>query len=327
MATVRWGILSTAKIGVEKVIPAMQQAPSAEVTAIASRNLERAREVADQLGIPVAHGSYEELLADHTIDAVYIPLPNHMHVPWSIRALEAGKHILCEKPIGLGVEEAERLQRAGEEHPELKLMEAFMYRHHPQWVRAKELVDSGEIGPVKKIQTYFSYNNRNPQDIRNQAEIGGGGLMDIGCYAISVPRFIYGDEPSRVVASIEFDPDWGIDSYGSTLMEFPTGTASFVYGTQLADHQRVTIGGTLGRIEIMIPFNAPPDEPCVIHVQRDNEIERVELPVTDQYTVQGELMSCSILDDAPVPTPFEDAVANMKVIERCFASAREGKWV
>lgn len=326
MRRVRWGILSTAAIGTGKVIPAMQRAEHAEVAAIASRRIERARGVAKELGIATTYGSYEELLADRQIDAVYIPLPNHLHVQWSIRALEAGKHVLCEKPIGLSVAEAEQLAAAGRAHPELKLMEAFMYRHHPQWVKTKDLVDSGAIGTLKAIEAVFAYNNTNPADIRNQAEAGGGGLMDIGCYPISVARFLFGSEPKRVAASIEFDQTFKTDSYGAVVMEFEGGTAGFTYSTQAEPHQRVNVMGTAGRVEVMIPFNAPPDRPCVIKLSREGAEETIELPTTDQYTVQGELMSLAILNDEPVPAPIEDAVANMRVIERCFASARDRDW-
>ena len=323
MKQVRWGVLSTANIGTGKVIPAMQRAEHASVTAIASRDLDRAREVAGRLGIPTTYGSYEELLSDPDVDAVYIPLPNHLHVEWSIRSLEAGKHVLCEKPIGLTVTDAEQLRAAGRQYPRLKLMEAFMYRHHPQWVKTKELVDEGEIGALKSIQTIFSYDNRDPADIRNQPDIGGGGLMDIGCYAISVSRFLFDEEPQRVAASIEFDPTFGTDTYGSALLEFGRGAAGFTYSTQLQPYQRVNVLGTEGRIEVMIPFNAPPDRPCTIRLAKgDTEVD-MEFPVTDQYTVQGELMSLAILDGTPVPTPIDDAVANMRVIERCFASARD----
>lgn len=326
MARVRWGVLSTANIGLAKVIPAMQRAEHADIVAIASRDEERGRGVARSLGIPRSHGSYEALLADSEVDAVYIPLPNHLHVEWSIRALEARKHVLCEKPIGMSADEARKLQAVSEAHPELKLMEAFMYRHHPQWVETKRLVDSGEIGTLKSIQAAFSYDNRDPQNIRNQADIGGGGLMDIGCYPISVARFLFDGEPTGVAASIEFDPELGIDAYGNVLMEFAGGAATFVYSTQLEPYQRVNVLGTAGRIEVLIPFNAPADLPCVLTVQKAGEEVRVELPIDDQYTVQGELMSQAILDDEPVPTPFSDAVANMEVMERCFASARNRAW-
>lgn len=326
MSKVRWGILSTATIGTGKVIPAMQKAPHVAVTTIASRNIDRAESTAKLLGIDKAYGSYEELLGDPDVDAVYIPLPNHLHVPWAIRALEAGKHVLCEKPIGLSVQEAEQLEAAGRNHPKLKLMEAFMYRHHPQWVKTKELVDSGAIGTLKAIEAIFAYNNTDPANIRNQAAIGGGGLMDIGCYPISVARFLFAAEPQRVAAAIEFDPTFGTDTYGTVVMEFADGTAGFTYSTQLEPHQRVTVMGTGGRVEVMIPFNAPPDRPCLIDLSVDGKQETIELPTTDQYTVQGERMSQAILDDLPVPTQIGDAVANMRVIERCFAAAKAGDW-
>lgn len=326
MSKVRWGILSTATIGTGKVIPAMQRAPHVAVTAIASRNSGRAQSTAELLGIDKAYGSYEELLDDPEVDAVYIPLPNHLHVPWAIRALEAGKHVLCEKPIGLSVQEAEQLEAVGRDYPQLKLMEAFMYRHHPQWVKTKELIDSGAIGSLKAIEAIFAYNNTDPANIRNQAAIGGGGLMDIGCYPISVARFLFAAEPQRVAATIEFDPTFGTDSYGTVVMEFTGGTAGFTYSTQLEPHQRVTVMGTAGSVEVMIPFNAPPDRPCLIDLSTDGKRETIELPTTDQYTVQGELMSQAILNDSPVPTPIGDAVANMRVIERCFAAAKAREW-
>ena len=326
MTTVRWGILSTAKIGTRKVIPAMQKAASVELLAIASRDSQRAGAVASELGIPRVYGSYEALLDDPEVDAVYNPLPNHLHVEWSIRAIAAGKHVLCEKPIGLSVAEAEQLAAAADAKPGLKVMEAFMYRHHPQWVKSKELVDSGAIGTLKAVQAVFAYNNTNPDDIRNQAEIGGGGLMDIGCYPISVSRFLFGAEPERVSASLEFDASFGTDTYGAVIMDFPGGTGSFFYSTQAEPQQRVTVTGTDGRIEVVIPFNAPPDQPCVVVLVRGGMEERIELPVADQYQVQGELMSQAILNDTPVPTPLSDAVANMRVIERCFTANRQGSW-
>ncbi len=326
MNTVRWGVLSTANIAIKKVLPAMKREEHVELAAIASRKKERSEEVARRLGFARAHGSYEELLADPEVDAIYNPLPNHLHVPWSIKALEAGKHVLCEKPIGLSVAEAEELQAVGRRHPDLKLMEAFMYRHHPQWVKAKELVDSGEIGTLKSIQSFFSYNNANPNDIRNQADIGGGGLMDIGCYPISVARFIFQAEPERVSATIEYDPTFKTDTYGSAILQFNAGTAAFSYSTLLEPYQRVNIYGTEGRVEVMIPFNAPPDRPCIVNLQKDGIVSEIKLETADQYGIQGELMSQAILNDAPVPTPFEDAVANMRVIERVFAAAREGAW-
>lgn len=327
MTKIRWGILSTARIGTLKVIPAMQRGQYGTVTAMASRNLERAQREAAGLGIPKAYGSYEELLADPEIDAIYNPLPNDLHVPWSIRALEAGKHVLCEKPIGMSAQEGQRLVDAGRRHPHLKLMEAFMYRHHPQWQRARQIVREGGIGKLTTIQTLFSYFNDNPEDIRNQAAAGGGALMDIGCYPISLSRFIFGAEPLRVLSRIERDPRFETDRLTSALLEFAEGTATFTCSTQLCPYQRVHICGERGRVEIEIPFNAPPDQPCRMwHQQPDGQIVEILLETCDQYTIQGDLFAQAILNNTPVPTPIEDAVDNMRVIEAVFRSGDSGHW-
>jgi len=327
MGKVQWGVLSAAKIAAEKVIPAMQAGRYSQVAAIASRDLDRAREAARRLGIPKAYGSYEELLADPGVDAVYIPLPNHLHVPWSIKALEAGKHVLCEKPIGLSAAEALKLLEAARRHPRLKVMEAFMYRHHPQWQRAKQLVTEGKLGELRTIQSFFSYFNADPGNIRNQAEIGGGALMDIGCYSISLSRFIFGAEPQRVFGTADYDPVFKTDRLASGILDFGPGTSTFTCATQLASYQRVNLFGTEGRVEIEIPFNAPPDRPCRIWHQHRAEIEEIVLEVCNQYTIQGDLFSQAILNETEVPTPLDDAVANMKVIDEVFQSARSGAWV
>jgi predicted dehydrogenase len=324
---VRWGVLSTANIGVKKVIPAMQQGTYCDMVGIASRDLEKALAVADQLGFARAYGSYEELLADPTIEAVYIPLPNHLHVPWSIRALEAGKHVLCEKPIGLTMAEGQKLLDAAQKHAHLKVMEAFMYRHHPQWQRARQIVAEGGIGELRTIQSFFSYFNNDPNNIRNIADIGGGGLMDIGCYCISLSRFIFDAEPERVVGIVEYDPVFRIDRIASGIMDFGTGTSTWTCSTQLVDYQRVNIYGTEGRVEIEIPFNAPTDRPCKMWHQRGFEVQEIVLDVIDQYTIQGDLFSQAVLNDTEVPTPLEDAVANMKVIEAIIRSGELGTWV
>jgi predicted dehydrogenase len=326
MSKVRWGVLSTANIGVAKVLPAMQRGEYSTVAAIASRDLEKARAAAAQLGIPKASGSYEELLADPEIDAVYHPMPNHLHVPWSIKALQAGKHVLCEKPIALSAAEAQELADAARQHPRLKLMEAFMYRHHPQWQRARQIVESGGIGELRTIQSFFSYFNDDPNNIRNQAGIGGGGLMDIGCYNISLSRFIFGAEPQRIFGIVELDPRQHTDRLVSGIVDFGRGTATFTCSTQLSSYQRVNIFGTTGRVEIEIPFNAPPDRPTKMWHQRGNSVEEITLDTCDQYTLQGDLMSQAILNDTPVPTPIDDAVANMRAIDAVFASGKSGAW-
>ncbi len=327
MDKIRWGILSPAKIGTKTVIPAMQQGNFCTITAIASRYLEKAEEAAAELDIPKAYGSYEELLADPDIDAVYNPLPNHLHVSWSIKALQAGKHVLCEKPIALTAAEAQELADAARHYPHLKVMEAFMYRHHPQWQRARELIAAGQIGELRTVHTLFSYYLVDGQNIRNQADAGGGALMDIGCYAISVPRFLFGAEPVRVFGSMEYDPRFNTDYLTSGMLDFGTGTGTFTCSTQLSPYQRVSILGTQGRIEIEIPFNAPTDRPCKIRHEHDSQIDEILLDVCNQYTIQGDVFSQAILHNTPVPTSIEDAVANMRVIDAVLHSARSGAWV
>ena len=327
MRKINWGILGTARIATRKVIPALQSSKHGVVTAIASRDIVKAQTEATLLGIPKAFGSYEELLTDNDIDAVYIPLPNHLHVPWSIKALEAGKHVLCEKPVGLNTSEATVLIEAAKRHPRLKIMEAFMYRHHPQWQLALKLIADGGIGDLRTIQSFFSYWNVDPNNIRNIGEIGGGGLMDIGCYCISLSRFLFDAEPSRVFGTTECDPAFGTDRLASGLLEFPRGTATFTCSTQLSPYQRVNIFGTRGRIEIEIPFNAPPDRPCRIWHQDERETREIMVETCDQYSIQGDLFALAILGDQPVPTPLEDALANMRVIEAVQLSASRGSWV
>ena len=326
MKKLNWGILSTAKIGIEKVIPAMQQGKLSEIVAIASRTHESAREAAKNLKIPKAFGSYQDLLDDTSIDAVYIPLPNHMHVPWTIKALAANKHVLCEKPIALTATEAKELLKETEKFPHLKVMEAFMYRHHPQWIRALELINGGGIGKVKTVHSFFSYYNDDPENIRNMVDIGGGGLMDIGCYCISLARLIFDEEPQRVFGKIEYDPGFETDRICSGILDFVQGTSTFTCSTQLVPYQRVNVFGTKGRIEIEIPFNAPPDKPCKMLFQNNEIIEEIEIKICDQYTIQGDLFSLSVLKNEKVPTPIEDAVENMKVLEAVIQSAEKEEW-
>ena len=326
MAVVRWGVIGTGRIGLNKTIPAMQKGQHSVVSAIASRDAAKAAEAARPLGIPKAYGSYEALLADPDIDAVYLALPNHLHVPVSIQALQAGKHVLCEKPIGLDTKDAERLVEAAAEYPDLKVMEAFMYRHHPQWVRARQAVTDGEIGRVRAIHSMFSYHNVDPTNIRNQKDVGGGGLMDVGCYNVSLSRFVFQAEPSRVLAMAEFDPVFRTDTLMSGVLDFEVGQSLFTCSTQLVPFQRVVILGTDGSIEIEIPFNAPPDAPHAMWLQRGNDVVALTVGPHDQYTIQGDLFSLAILNDTPVPTPLSDALANMRVIDRLFKSAATGTW-
>ena len=327
MKKVRWGVLSTANIGLEKVIPAMQKSEYCEMAAIASQSLERGKLAAEQLGIPQVYASYEELLSDENIDAIYIPLPNHLHVPWTKKALDAGKHVLCEKPIALKTAEAENLLAAAQKHPHLKVMEAFMYRHHPQWQKAQQLVNDGKIGNLRTIHSFFSYYNADPGNIRNMAEIGGGGLMDIGCYCISLARFIFGCEPQRVLGKMEYDPEFKTDRLCSGVLDFADQSSTFTCATQLTPYQRVNIFGTAGRIEIEIPFNAPPDQPCRIWHQQGDKLEEIVFELCDQYTIQGDLFSQAILNKTEIPTPLADSVYNMRVLDAVINSAETDSWV
>jgi predicted dehydrogenase len=321
MNRIRWGVLGVARIAVRKVIPAMQLGAFSEITAIASRDLDNAKQAARELGIPRAYGSYAELLADPQIDAIYNPLPNHLHVPWSIRAAEAGKHVLCEKPIGLSSAEARELL-AARDRCRVKIGEAFMARTHPQWLRAKELARNGSIGDLRVVNGFFSYMNRDPSNVRNREDWGGGALMDIGCYPITLSRMLFEEEPLRVLGSIERDPDFHIDRLTSAILEFPSGRCVFTCSTQLAAYQTMQMFGTSGRITVEIPFNAPPDRPTKLFV--DDRVE--EIPTCDQYTIQGDLFSRAILEDSPVPVSIEDAVKNMETIEAIFRSAKTGNW-
>lgn len=327
MTKVSWGIISTARIGLDKVIPAMQKGKYSVINAISSRDFERAKKAAKELDIPKAYGSYEELLADNEIDAVYISLPNHLHVEWTIKSLQAGKHVLCEKPITLNYKDAQYLQETAKKYPDLKLMEAFMYRHHPQWQKIKELIKAGEIGELKSTNAVFTYHNVNPADIRNQADIGGGALLDIGCYCISVSRFLFEDEPKRISGTIEYDPKMKIDRLVSGVLKFENGTSTFTCSTQINFYAKVEILGTHGRIEIEKPFTPEPDKPSKIILNNaSGTMEFITEPI-NQYTIQGDLFSQSILNNTDVPTSFEDAIANMRVIDGIFESSKNNTWI
>ncbi len=327
---VRWGVLSTANIGLKKVLPGMLRSESTSITAIASRDLAKAKESAATLGIATAYGSYEELLADPNIDAVYIPLPNHLHVPWTIKAAEAGKHVLCEKPISLTVAEAKSLL-AVRARTGVKIGEAFMIRTYTQWLRLRELLNEHRIGDLRAVSGAFSYFNINPANIRNQADIGGGALMDIGCYLIQAARYAFAAEPTRVVGAIDRDPQMHTDRLTSALLELPGGHSVFTCSTQMVPYQREQFLGTKGRIELEIPFNAPPDRPTRLFIDATGDltgsgITTETFPTSDQYTLQGEAFSQAILNDTEVAVPVEDAIKNMAVIEAIFDSAKSGQW-
>lgn len=328
---IRWGVLGVASIAVRRVIPAMQQGEWCEISAIASRDHRKAEEAARALGIPKSYGSYGALLADSQIDAIYIPLPNHLHVCWSIRAAEARKHVLCEKPLGVNVAEVRSLIEA-RDRAGVKIGEAFMVRTHPRWLRVRELIRSGRIGELRLIQGFFGYFNRNPQDVRNLIEFGGGALLDIGCYGVTLSRFLFGEEPSRTMGLLERDPEMKTDRLTSAMLEFPSGQSTFTCTTQLAYHQRMILFGTKGRIEIDRPINPPIDQPSRIVVD-DNPsdptgsgISSETIDICNQFTIQGDLFSRAILEDTEVPVPLEDSLRNMAAIDAIFRSAESGKW-
>ena len=327
---VRWGILGTAKIALVKVIPAMQRSPWCEIVGIASRDLSKAQAAARELDIPNAYGTYEELLADNSIEAVYNPLPNNLHVPWTVKAAEAGKHVLCEKPIALNANEARTLidvrNRTG-----VRIQEAFMVRTHPQWLETRRLIQSGRIGSLRSITGFFSYNNPDPANIRNHLELGGGALMDIGCYPITISRFMFETEPQRVLGLIERDATNGTDTLTSAVLEFPNGRSTFTCGTRLAPYQRMIFHGTKGRIEVLIPLNAPNDRVTRILADQGADLsgesaEIIEVPICDQYEIQGSLFSQAIRENREQPIPLEDAINNMTVIDAVFRSATTNQW-
>jgi predicted dehydrogenase len=327
---VRWGVLGVANIAVKQVIPAMQLGDWSEIAAISSRDIEKAERAAQTLGIPKAYGSYEELLHDDEIEAVYNPLPNHLHVPWTIKAAESGKSVLCEKPIGLDAREAETLL-AVRDRTGVKIQEAFMVRTHPQWLGVRDLIRSGRLGELRSVAGFFSYFNRDASNVRNNPEIGGGALMDIGCYPINISRFIFADEPQRVLGLIHRDPEFGIDRLTSAMLEFAKGQATFTCSTQLVPHQKVQIFGTRGRIELEIPFNAPTNRPARIFIDDGSDltgggIETREFQICNQYTIQGDLFSRAIRENTEQAIPLEDSVKNMAVIDAVFRSARSRQW-
>lgn len=327
---VRWGVLGAARIALKKVLPGMKQSAHSRVVAIASRDPARAQAAAHEHDIRAAYGSYEALLADADVDVVYNPLPNDLHVPWSIRALEAGKHVLCEKPIALTAREARTLQDAAARAGRL-VGEAFMVRTHPQWLEVKRRVDAGEIGPLRLVNAHFSYFLDDPANIRNRVDAGGGALMDVGCYPVHLSRWLFGAEPTRVLAAIDRDPRFGVDRLTSALLEFPAGHAIFSCATQLVPWQHFQLFGTRGRVAVEIPFNAPADRACRILQDDGSELAAAsavitELPVVDQYAAQADAFSRAVRGEAPVPVDLADAIGNMAVIDALFRSAESGGW-
>ncbi|MDO3387283.1 Gfo/Idh/MocA family oxidoreductase [Gilvimarinus sp. SDUM040013] len=323
MHKVRWGVLSTAKIARNHVIPAIQTSHYGEINAIASRHPAQAKQTAQELGIARGHESYEQLLADPNIDAIYNPLPNHLHVPWTLKALAAGKHVLVEKPVGLDQAQAQQLLNASRQYPKLKVMEAFMYRFHPQWQKVKDLL--GSIGPVRNIQCEFSYNNREADNIRNQAAMGGGALMDIGCYGISLARFLFAAEPKRVLGHQQF-MGFEVDTITNALMEFEQGSASFSCSTKTEGGQWVLVSGENGSVRLAIPFNPVADTPTQVVVRQNGSEHIIDIAPANHYRNMADQFCQAIINDSDVPTPLSDALANMQALDAIVASAQDGVW-
>jgi predicted dehydrogenase len=329
-APVRWGVLGAANIALTKVIPAIEATAHSRVVAIASRDGAKARAAATSLGIPRAYGSYEELIADAEVDAIYNPLPNHLHVPWSVRAADAGKHVLCEKPVAMSADEAKSL-RAARDRNRVVVAEAFMARCHPQWLEVKRRVDAGTIGELRLVSGHFSYFRRDPNDVRSHVEFGGGALMDIGCYPITFSRWLFGAEPVEVVAQIDRDPDMKVDRLASALLRFPTGQATFASAGQLISYQKMSVFGTTGRLEVEIPFNAPADRRCRVFVDDGSQLgglaaTPIDFPAVDQYTLQADRFVDAIRGVGDVPVSIDDAIANMAVMDALFRSAETRTW-
>ena len=326
MTEIRWGVLSTANIALTKFIPALQKSAHNRVLAICSRTEQSARTAADDLKIERAYGSYEALLADPDIDAIYNPLPNHLHVDWTIKALEAGKHVLCEKPLGMDTADTERLLAACAKYPELKVMEAFMYRFHPQWYSVKPLVDK-DIGKLRQVHSHFAYNNRDAGNIRNHKDMGGGALLDIGCYCISVSRWMFNAEPRRVMAQITPFDGQEVDCLASGILEIAEGSASFTVSTKIEWMQYMEAFGEAGSVFVPLPFSPLIDQPTQIIHKRNNEQNTIDIAGADHYLEMAEAFALSIVNNTPVPTPLSDALANMRVIDALFQSAAEARWI
>ena len=322
---VKWGILGTATIATEQFIPALLKSAYGECYAVASRSSEKAKKTAEQFNMTAYYGAYQDLLEDNEVEAVYIPLPNHLHFEWAIKALRSGKHVLVEKPIAMSSLEAQELRHEAKKYPKLKVMEAFMYKFHPQWTKVKEMVTKGEIGKLKTIQASFSFFEDDPDSIVNKKEYGGGSLMDVGCYPISISRFLFDAEPHSVSAAIMYDSKLEVDILASAILEFEQGTTTFFSATQLVDNQQVKLFGTEGSIAFELPFNPPINFPAKIWLTKGSAKKELTFEICNQYTLQADAFSLAILQHAEVPFSLQDAINNMVVIEKIKEADRLGR--
>jgi predicted dehydrogenase len=324
---VRFGILGTGLIAQNHFIPALQGAERCDLVGIASRSMVKATEVAAAFSIPRAYGSYEELLADPEIDAVYLPLPNDLHVPWTKRAANAGKHILCEKPIALTSAEAEGLAAHCADRNVIA-MEAFMYRFHPAWEIVRRRIADNAIGRLIDIGIWFSFRSARVGDYRLNFGAGGGALYDVGCYAVNVSRMLLGDEPERVLGTARLDPETGVDMTFAGILDYGSAFASFTCSMEQEPQHSIVIHGSSGWISIADPFNCPPEVATKITIGTGGDshpnasgIETVIVPPANQYGLQATALADSILTGGPSPLPLEDSIANMRLLERLFAAA------
>lgn len=325
-----WGVLGAAKIAIEKVIPAMASSDQYQVYGIASRDPAKAKATADRLNIPKAFGSYEEMIADPDIHVIYNPLPNHLHVEYTLKCIEAGKHVLCEKPIALNSADVKKLIAARNKY-QVKVGEAFMVKTHPQWIKARKLVQEGALGKVKLVQGCFSYFNNDPDNIRNIEAYGGGAMWDIGCYPVMTSRFVLREEPLKVMALMEFDDAFDTDILSSVIIQFPSAQAVFSVGTQIVRYQRMHFFGEGKRLEVMVPFNAPNDKSCHLIIDEGDifqeNVEKISIHLCDQYAIQAEAFTKAIKENIKEPVSLEEALANTLVLEAIFKSAKEGRWI
>lgn len=331
MRKIQWGILSTANIGIKRVIPAILSGERGDIAAIASRDAARAAAIAARFAIPRSYGSYEALLNDADIDAIYNPLPNHLHVEWTVKALDAGKHVLCEKPLGINALETQALVDARDRNRK-QVIEAFMVRHHPQWHRVRALVRTGRIGSVRSIQSAFLFTMLDPKNVRNQAQLGGGALYDVGCYPIVTARYIFGAEPTRAMALLDRDSILGVDTLTSGMLEFPQGgQLVFSCAFRAAGYQHVTVSGSDGRIDMPVPFTPSKDWACRIIIDTGKNLdgssaEFEDFAAVDQYALQCDAAAAVFLGETRQEFPIEDGIATMRCIDALYRSAASGRW-
>jgi predicted dehydrogenase len=326
MKKLKIGILGTSNHYLKRIVLPLQNTEFCESYAIGSRNIENSESMAQEFNIPMWYGSYQAVLDDPDVDMVYIPLPNHMHKEWVEKCIEAGKPVLCEKPLGMDTGEAQEMTTKAQEAG-IPLMEGFMYMFHPMWKHARDIIKTKQIGDVQFIHTAFSYNNPSPTNIRNIPEYGGGALMDIGCYAISVPRFIIGDEPKQVMSLQSTHPVFGTDMHSTAIMDFGGPRATFTVSTAAQAFQKVDIVAAGGSITIHIPFNTYVDVPAQMTVTDGIGTRTIEFPASNPYGLMFDAFADAVINNKPLPVSPLDAINNIKVIDAVRKSAKTNNWI